>query len=229
MHAEEPRPGFSGPDTPLQALALEYATLVRERAVSLTFTALEHLLEQQPWARERLARHAGRTVMIGVTSLADSASSPPQWRAVIDADGYLRPADPAQIADATIRLDPSVDALFALLREGTVGLQRHLRVEGDVTLAATLAELAQHLRWEAEEDLSRLVGDIAAHRARAAAGRAAEGLRELAENARMAFARFASGGTQVVARPQLADLAEEASRLDQRLRALEARLQGLSG
>ena len=213
----------SGPDGPVQALLLDLAAQAHSRALGLMLAALEHLLEQQSWARERLARHAGRTILIVFDLPRVAGLPPPEIRATIDRDGLLTLADGQPSADAVLRLRPSVDAFFATLREGAQGLQQHLRIEGDVTLAATLGELAQHLRWDAEEDLSRVLGDVAAHRAAGIASRAAEGLREIGARAQSALARFAAGGSQVVVRPQLGQLSESASALDQRLRALEAR------
>lgn len=213
----------------MQALLLDLAAQAHSRALTLVLAALEHLLEQQSWARERLSRHAGRTVLIAFDLPRLPGLPPPEIRATIDRDGLLGLPDGEPPADAVLRLRPSVDALFATMRDGAQGLQRHLRIEGDVTLAATLGELAQHLRWDAEEDLSRVLGDVAAHRAAKAASRAAEGVREIGARLQSALARFAAGGSQVVVRPQLGQLAEAASALDQRLRALEARAARLRG
>ena len=195
----------------------------RTHAIGLVVSALEHLLEQQSWARGRLARHAGSTVLVTLDRSSATAGSPSGFRATIDREGLLRLAEPDALPHATLAIRSSIDAVFALVQDGAQGLQRHLRIEGDVALAATLAELARHLRWDAEEDLSRVVGDIAAHRIAGFASSAAGRLREFGVRMQVTATRFAAGASQVVVAPQLQQLAAEAAALEQRVRALEVR------
>ncbi|MEN9316643.1 MAG: hypothetical protein RIS35_3036 [Pseudomonadota bacterium] len=222
---------FAGiwPDNPTGALLRDLAEQARARAVGLVFSALEHLLEQQSWARDQLARHAGSTVLVTLDVAPLAGLSAPAFRATIDRDGLLRHADPEASPQATLAIRPSAEALFSFLRDGTQGLQRHLRIEGDVALAATLAELARHLRWDAEEDLSQVVGDIAAHRIAGLLTGLAGRMRELGDRAQASATRFAAGGTQVVVTPQLRSLTVEAAALEQRIRALERRAGRLTG
>ena len=226
MEDRQSQAGPPGPDSPAAALAGDLLAQARDRAFALLLSALEHLVRQQSWARDRLRAHAGRTVRVAVDADALPALPglpAPDARMTIDDDGFLRRAAPGAPADATLVMRPSVDALFALLREGPQGVQRHLRIEGDVTLAATLGELAQHLRWDAEEDLSRVVGDVAAHRLVRAAGGLLARLRDLGTRAETAAAQFAAGGTQVAVRPQMRELLDAAAALEQRVQALETR------
>jgi ubiquinone biosynthesis protein UbiJ len=119
-------------------------------------------------------------------------------------------------------LKPSVDAFFAVLNAGPVGLQRHLRIEGDVLFAAALGELAQGLRWDAEEDLSRWVGDVMAHRLVAGGRLLADSLRQSFERAMRSSARFAATESQaLVSRPELDLHRDELQALDHRVTALE--------
>lgn len=217
----------SGPDSPAAALVGDLVFQARDRSLNLLIGALGHLLRQQSWARERLAAHAGRTVRIAVAMKPIGALEPPEVRATIDASGLLQRADPTVEPDATLRIEPSTDALFSLLGEGPQGLQRHLRIEGEVRLAATLGELAQHLRWDAEEDLSRVVGDVAAHRIVRFAGQALARLRDLGTRAETSAAQFAATGSQVAVKPQIERFRERVSALDHRLQALEKRVAGL--
>lgn len=211
------------PDTPTGALLRDFAGRGQARVLGLVFGALEHLLEQQSWARDRLARHAGSTVLVTLDLATGTAGATPGFRATIDREGLLRSAEPHAHPQATLAIRPSTDAVFTFLREGTQGVQRYLRIDGDVALAATLAELARHLRWDAEEDLSRVVGDIAAHRIAGFVRRAASRFRELGDRARSTGTRFAAGGSQLVVAPQLQRLADEAAELEQRIRVLEGR------
>lgn len=134
--------------------------------LSGVLAALNHLLEQQSWARERMRAHAGRSVCIGVDTAFPLAPFVPRLHVRVDPHGLLARTDPADRdpADVSLWLMPSVAALFAGLRQGADGLSGHLRVEGDVLLAATLGDLARSLRWDSEEDLSRLLGDVGASR-----------------------------------------------------------------
>ncbi len=126
--------------------------------------AINHVLQQQGWARERLIAHQGKSVRLGIDGSFPLAALVPNLMTEIDADGFLTPASVAG-ADVSLWLRPSLDAMFGGLRKGPAGLSNHLRVEGDVLLAGLMGELAQHLRWDFEEDLSRVVGDAGAHRA----------------------------------------------------------------
>lgn len=186
--------------------------------------ALNHLLKQQDWARGRLLPHAGRCVRIGIDASFPLAALAPNLVCRIGEDGLLHELAGGR-ADVSLWLKPSIQALFAGLREGPKGLAAHLRVDGDVLLAGVLAELAQHLRWDVEEDLSRVVGDVAAHRAVGAA----QALRARAEQG---GERVASATVQyfTVEQPHLVDAVsfalfrDELAELQQRVGALSARL-----
>ena len=221
-------PPIDSPASPAVAMLGELAWQARDRALRAVHAALEHLLRQQSWARERLRAHAGRSVRVAFDA-AVPAGGAPEFLATIDPEGLLRAAAPGTTADATLRLKPSADALAALLRDGPQGLSAHLRIEGDVMLAATLGELAQHLRWDAEEDLSRIVGDVAAHRLVRLAGQGFGFLRDLGRRVESTAGQFlgASQGPLAAGR-QLDALRRDAVGLDRQLQALEARVARLS-
>lgn len=161
------------PSSPLAAWVGERARKAQQRAAGLGFMALDHLLAQQSWARDRLREHAGKTLLIAINPSAAPLPGlrglpAPEWRSTITAEGRLVPAAPDAQPAASILLSPSLQLLSQAFREGPRAASTGLRIEGDPMLAAALGELAQHLRWDAEEDLSRLVGDVAAHRLMAA-------------------------------------------------------------
>lgn len=137
-------------------------------------SGLNHVLRQQPALRESMRAHAGRELRI-VVSNPLSARTESDGRPVREAAGLLH--SDARIGpdgllavvtearpDATLTLTPGIDALFGALREGPLGLGNHLRIEGDVMLAAAIGQVARSFRWDVEEDLSRVVGDAVAHR-----------------------------------------------------------------
>jgi ubiquinone biosynthesis protein UbiJ len=183
-------------------------------------SALNHVLRQQDWARDRLRAHAGRTVRMVVESPLGPVSS----EARIAADGTLEVATVAA-PTVTLTLVPSIDALFGALRDGPKGLTGHLKVDGDVMVAAAVGEIAQYLRWDVEEDLSRVVGDRVAHRV---GETAREGVRQ-ADDLR---GRFETGmrqflvdeDRQLVARPDMATLADAVRALEDAVVRVEARI-----
>jgi len=217
------------PASPAAAMLDELAAQARDRGLQAVLAALEHLLRQQSWARDRLSAHSGRCIRVALDPPVPASSAAPEFLAVIDQEGLLRAAPPGTAADATLLLRPSVDALASLLREGPQGLSAHLRVEGDVMLAATLGELAQHLRWDAEEDLSRVVGDVAAHRLVRLAGHGVEFLRELGRRAESAAGQFLGAPRgPLAAGGHLDALRRDARALDQQVQALEGRVARLA-
>lgn len=178
--------------------------------------ALNHLLDAEPWARERLAPFAGETVEVRNPPF-------PALRFVILPGGRLEAggADPALV----ILLKP--DALLALSR-GQEHFVRSLEVTGDPKLAAEVMALARHLRWDVEEDLSRLFGDVVAHRlAQAARGFVAwqaDAARRLAGS----LADYAVDEKHVlVARAELERFSADVARLRDALERLEKRVQRL--
>ena len=184
-------------------------------------SALNHVLRQQSWARDRLRAHAGRTVRMVVQSPLGPVSSD----ARIGVDGTLELASGAEAPTVTLTLTPSVDALFGVLRDGPRGMTGHLKVDGDVMVAAAVGEIAQHLRWDVEEDLSRLVGDRVAHRV-------GESAREGARQADTLRDRFETGvrrflvdeDRQLVTRDDLGNLADALAELERVVGDLESRI-----
>jgi ubiquinone biosynthesis protein UbiJ len=183
-------------------------------------SALNHVLRQQEWARDRLRAHAGRTVRMIVVS----PFGPVATDARIADDGTLAVAA-VEAPTVTLTLTPSLDALFGAVRDGARGLTGALKVDGDVMVAAAVGEIAQHLRWDVEEDLSRVVGDRLAHRlgetARGGARRA-DDLRARLESGLRQF--LVDEDRQVVGREEMASLSESIRSLDAAVARLEARV-----
>jgi len=181
--------------------------------------ALNHLLQAEPWARERLAPFAGAQLELRAPPL-------PALRFAVSGEGTLEPAAAAAGEPAlVVTLRPAV--LPAAAR-GADHVLRALEVKGDAKLAAEALYLMRHLRWDAEEDLSRLVGDAAAHRL---AGLARELVRWHADAAR----RLAEGLVEyavdearlLVPRAELDTLAAANARLRDALERLEKRIEQL--
>lgn len=183
-------------------------------------SALNHVLRQQQWARDRLRAHVGRTVRIVVATPLGPVSSD----ARIAEAGTLEVAE-VESPTVTLSLTPSIDALFGVLREGARGLSGHLKVDGDVMVAAAIGEIAQHLRWDVEEDLSRVLGDRVAHRMGETAregARQADDLRGRVETGVRQF--LVEEDRQLVGREDLTTLSEALRGLEETLARVEARV-----
>lgn len=175
--------------------------------------ALNHLLGQAAWARQRLAPFAGRHARLVMAP----------WRLAftVSVDGLLTAIDEDADPDVVVTL-PADTPLAAL--QGIEKAMAGAHVEGNAEFATALSFVFKHLHWDAEEDLSRLVGDIAAHRlmagARALGAWQQEASRRLADNV---AEYLAEESALLVAKAALADfaaenrkLAEDAERLEQR-------------
>jgi ubiquinone biosynthesis accessory factor UbiJ len=116
--------------------------------------ALNHLLQAEPWARERLTPFSGAALELRLPLL-------PALRLAITGEGRLRPALQTESASLVMTFGPeAVPAAF----QGEDHLLRAVQVAGDSRLANEVLFLFRHLRWDAEEDLARVLGDAAAHR-----------------------------------------------------------------
>lgn len=176
-----------------------------------------HLLKQHPAVRADLAAHAGRRIALQVP--------PVRVAGVITDEGWLAACEGAPEAGVRVATGAALTAL--------TGRQPDLAdvvLEGDATLATTLARLLGRLRWDATEDLSRVVGDMAAARiagfVRRSAGLQGEMAWRLAEN----WLEHLREEAPLLARNhevagfvhQVDTLRDDVERLEKRLRLLEA-------
>lgn len=113
--------------------------------------ALNHVLGQADWAKQRLRPHAGRAVRIAMT--------PFSFTCAIDAEGLLRSSSSTPDLDIAL---PANTPLLAL--QGNDAVTKAARIEGPADLADAISFVLRHLRWDIEEDLSKLLGDVAARR-----------------------------------------------------------------
>ena len=181
--------------------------------------ALNHVLGQARWARERLAPFAGET-------LAIESSPLPPLRFAIDAGGLLQAAPPEAEPSLTLTVRPGV---LAALARGTEHAMREIDVAGNARLAAEVLFLARHLRWDAEEDLARVVGDVLAHRMTSDARRLARGLGEAARRLTGALLEDAIEERRLIVRRAEHDaFARDNARLRDALDRLEKRLERLA-
>jgi len=111
--------------------------------------ALNHLLAQEPWARQQLARHAGKLAAIDTGAVV--------VRLRIDSAGLLTTASPEVPASVTIRVKLSD---LPLIAQNPQRAFSYVKIEGDAELANTISQVGKSVRWDAEHDLERLFGPV---------------------------------------------------------------------
>jgi len=181
-------------------------------------SAINHLLADEPWARELLAKHAGKVAMIdaGLAVVRLMAAS----------DGMVEAASEHGVANVVIRIKPADLPRVLQDRERAFS---YVTIEGDAEFANTISQLSRSLRWDAEEDLSRWVGDIAARRivssTRAAFEAARSTHRKFAENA----AEYLLEENPMLVRPEaVGDFGAEVVRLRDDVERLAKRVERLT-
>lgn len=114
---------------------------------------LNHILQQEPAAMDRLRRQAGKTVQARWG----------QWSIWLQATpaGLLAVAPEGDAAD--LQLGINEPSPLELARVMLSGGKPPVAIQGDVQLAADVAWLVDNVRWDLEEDLSRWLGDAPAH------------------------------------------------------------------
>ncbi|KDP86294.1 sterol-binding protein [Cupriavidus sp. SK-3] len=112
-------------------------------------TALNHLLEQEPWATSMLQPFAGRVIRFDAAAFTLALK--------VTAQGLTELAQADEIPAVTLTVPLQQWPLVAsdVAGGGQAAAMKHVRIEGDAELANTVSTLARNLRWDAAEDLSR--------------------------------------------------------------------------
>lgn len=188
--------------------------------------AFNHLIDQAPWAQQRLAPYASRHVRL--------VSGPLTIGFALAADGHAlieRSGDEDERAAADVTLVVAFDRLPSLLGEGLDKTGGAIRLDGDADLAEALGFVFRNLRWDAEEDLSRVVGDIAAHRLVSSATRLHRGNLRALESVTANLGEYLTEEAAMLVRPaaltpmnvELNTLRDDLARLEKRIGRLERR------
>ena len=186
--------------------------------MALASGAFNRVLADEPWARDRLAVHAGRAFSLRVGPLTS------EFR--IDGQGALD--EPAAGAKPyfVVTLSPfNVPAFLA----NPARWNELVTEEGDVELGGTLKELAQTLPWFVEKLCARTLGPIVGQRVADAGKRMLElpeyATKRIGDN----VGSYARDEVEVLAHP--ADLQvqrDESAALQTRIDALVARIDALA-
>ena len=178
----------------------------------LSASALNHLLAQNNWAFERLARFSGKTVRFDVAPFSLAYTVLP--------DGSVCHAEETAIADAISVIAPSLLPRLALHDELA---HADIQSTGDAALLTEVFYLWRNLRWDAAEDLSAVTGDIAAERIVQAVS--SKQLFSSALNLAHATAEYFTEERPLIAKPrhinafiaQVDGLRDDMARLEQRI------------
>lgn len=115
---------------------------------------LNHLLNQQPWSKDQLCRHAGKTICISIPPIT--------LHLLVESNGEFAALTAAEAAEPDAKLSlPATAAIKFMLQKQLDTSQ--INMEGDTELAAEIGKILRTLSWDIEEDLSRIIGDIPAH------------------------------------------------------------------
>lgn len=128
---------------------------VQNRVVLL----LNHVIQQEPAAQERLRRQRGKTARLVWGRFELGLRATPAG--LLERPGPYTPDAAHGPADLTVTLaDQQVGSILEALARGD---KPAVGIEGDVQLASEVAWLVDNLRWDIEEDVARLIGDSPAH------------------------------------------------------------------
>ncbi|SHF60728.1 ubiquinone biosynthesis protein UbiJ [Lampropedia hyalina DSM 16112] len=142
---------------------------VQHRVVLL----VNHVLQQEPQAQERLATQRGKAVFISWRQFHMQVKITPAGLLDLDEDH----------ATNHLLLEITETSPSALARDAIHGQKPPIRIAGDVQLASELNWVIDNVRWDLEDDLARLIGDVPAHKVSNVARRVAQELRGFAQNA----------------------------------------------
>ena len=199
---------------PLPGLPVPAAVLAR---------MLNTLLQREDWARDRLARHSGKTVRFVVGTLKVDLA--------VQSTGLVQDSDSAVIPDVTLTIPTNrLGEIPQALRSRDPGLiTALLHVQGDAALTQVVSELARDLRWDIEEDLSGLVGDMAARRLVGTASALSAGVRGAVDRLVGNTSEFLTEESGMMAsRPAHQDMMVRLQGVRQHLDQLEARVSALA-
>ena len=187
--------------------------------MALADAAVNRMLSGEPWARERLAAHAGRTFMLRVGPMMSGFR--------IDDTGALGPAPLAGVTpDLVLSLSPlNVPAFLADPRRWN----EFVAEEGDVALGGSLKELAQTMPWFVEKLCARTLGPIVGQRVADAGRRMLELPEYAATRVAENLGSYARDEVELLAHPaDLQTLIDETALLAARIDALGARIDALA-
>lgn len=183
----------------------------------LLFGALNHLLRNEAWARERLRPHSGARVLI--------EASPFKLHLLIDEHGLLAAGERDQAPDVTLTLPADAPLRFMFDRSS---LFSSVKLAGAADVAESLAFVFRNLRWDIEGDLAGVVGDIPARRISLLGARLGKELQESARKLGANIVEYTTEDSSLLAAGRdiesfgraVDTLRDDFARLEQRIKRL---------
>jgi ubiquinone biosynthesis protein UbiJ len=183
---------------------------------------LNHLVNQNSWAKEQLLPFGGKTVRFNIPPMSATLT-------VLE-DGGLAMAGESSSADASVSI-PLPVAIRLLANDDSAATLATL--EGDTELAAALAKVVRGMTWEYEEDLSRVIGDIPAHQVAEFGRKAASEIKSQSVNLVQMLSEYWQEEQPMIAKKrhveafnrQVDSLREDTERLEKRIAKLSAKNQ----
>lgn len=139
---------------------------------------VNHLLQAEPVANERLRSHAGRCMQLHFDGWPSMLPPLPAAAFRVTPAGLIEwcgddlPPDP----DLRVSIDASNPARS--LAQALAGTRPQVDISGDAAFATDLNWLIDNLRWDLQDDLARVVGEAPARELARLAGGVAAGLRQ---------------------------------------------------
>jgi ubiquinone biosynthesis protein UbiJ len=185
---------------------------------------LNHLVNQNSWAREQLQPFAGRAVRFNLPPVSTTIT--------ILEDGGLAASGEAAQPEATITI-PFSAALRLLADDDKANSL--ITLEGDAELAAVFSRVLRNMQWDYEEDLSKLVGDIPAHQAMEFGRKTVSGIKRQTLNVAQMFSEYWQEEQPIIAKKRHVEnfikdvdaLRDDAERLEKRVAKFESMLPGV--
>lgn len=182
---------------------------------------LNHLVNQNEWAREELKPYSGKAVLFVIP--------PARMKLIVLEYGGLAAAGEAAEVLAKVTLPPS--AALRLLA-GDTNAETLATIDGDTELALALSKVLRQLSWEYEEDLSKVIGDVPAHQLSQFGRKAAAEIRTQTLNVVDMFAEYWQEERPLIAKKRhverfvadVADTRDAVERLEKRLDKLAGKL-----
>lgn len=181
--------------------------------------AINHLLNNEPRAKARVAAHAGKVALfnLGVMNVKLRAG----------ADGFIESAPDDEPPQVTIYVKPADLPLILQHRDRAFS---YVRIEGDADFANAISQVSQMVEWDAEEDLSKLVGDIAAVRFVAGGKAFVDGVKSTQQKIAENLAEYFLEENPMLMRPRaVSDFAGEVAKLRDDVERLSKRIDKLKG
>lgn len=189
----------------------------------LAARALNSLLHAEPWARDRLVPHAGKSVCFQAGRM--------QLVFLVQATGHIIAADHLSTFSVQLVLPANqTGAALRLLGTGQASeLANLMHVQGDAGLANVVSGLAADLRPDIEHALAARIGDIPAVRVMALGRTLFSGARQAFGRLQGNLAEFAAHESGLLANQGvLHDFATDLQAVQARLDTLEQRVARLS-